>query len=63
MKLYTIGFSQKSAEEFFGLLSQNGVIKLIDVRLSNQSQLAGFTKARDLPYFLRVITCIRQAKH
>ena len=52
MTIYTIGFSQKSAEEFFGLLMENDVKTLVDVRLNNRSQLAGFTKARDLPFFL-----------
>ena len=50
---YTIGFTQKSAAEFFGALKDAGVRRLLDVRLSNSSQLAGFTKRDDLPYFLR----------
>jgi len=41
MNIYTIGFAQKSAEEFFKLLTDNGVNKLIDIRLNNKSQLAG----------------------
>ncbi len=53
MEIYTIGFAGKSAEEFFGLLKSNGIKRLIDIRLSNSSQLAGFTKADSLPYFLR----------
>ena len=53
MKLYTIGFTKKSAEEFFGSLKRAGVKRVIDVRLHNESQLAGFTKRRDLQYFLR----------
>jgi len=55
MTIYTIGFSQKSAQEFFGLLTRNGVRTLVDVRLNNRSQLAGFTKGRDLPFFLEKI--------
>lgn len=52
MKLYTIGFAGKSAEEFFELLNANGVKLLVDARLNNKSQLAGFTKVKDLPYLL-----------
>lgn len=55
MKFYTIGFTQKSAEEFFELLKCNYVDTLIDVRINNKSQLAGFAKGRDLKYFLREI--------
>jgi len=53
MEIYTIGFTQTTAERFFGRLKQAGVGRLLDVRLNNSSQLAGFAKARDLPYFLR----------
>jgi uncharacterized protein (DUF488 family) len=52
MKLYTIGFTQKKAEVFFEQLRQNGVQRLIDIRLNPKGQLAGFTKQEDLPYFL-----------
>jgi uncharacterized protein (DUF488 family) len=52
MDIYTIGFTKKSAEDFFELLAEAGVGRVVDVRLNNQSQLAGFTKGRDLPYFL-----------
>ena len=55
MQIYTMGFTKKSAEEFFGLLKDNEIEMLIDVRLNNQSQLAGFTKGRDLAFFLRKI--------
>jgi len=55
MKLYTIGFAGKNAEIFFGLLRTAGVKSLLDIRLNNKSQLAGFTKAVDLEYFLRQI--------
>ncbi len=54
MTLYTIGFSQKSAEDFFKILKTNNIIRLIDIRLNNKSQLAGFTNARHLPYFLKI---------
>ncbi len=53
MKLFTIGFTQKSAEEFFTALQQAGVRRVVDVRLNNTSQLAGFSKRDDLQYFLR----------
>jgi uncharacterized protein (DUF488 family) len=53
ISLFTIGFTQKSAETFFGLLIDAGVKRLVDVRLNNTSQLAGFAKKTDLIYFLR----------
>lgn len=55
MNLYTIGFTQKGAERFFSLLAENGVKRVLDVRLNNRSQLSGFAKRDDLRYFLRVI--------
>lgn len=53
MKLFTIGFKGRSAENFFRTLKNAGVQKLIDVRRKNASQLAGFTKGPDLRYFLQ----------
>jgi uncharacterized protein (DUF488 family) len=55
IKLYTIGFTQKSAEVFFTALIKAGVKRVIDVRLNNASQLAAFAKQNDLAYFLKVI--------
>jgi uncharacterized protein (DUF488 family) len=55
MNLYTIGFTKKSAAQFFDILKVHGIDLLIDVRLNNKSQLAGFTKGDDLPYFLKEI--------
>lgn len=52
MKIYTIGFTQKSANIFFEQLKLNGVQRLVDIRLKPKGQLAGFTKQEDLPYFL-----------
>jgi uncharacterized protein (DUF488 family) len=52
MKLYTIGFTQKSAEKFFGWLRAHGVQRLVDIRLKPYGQLAGFAQQRDLPYLL-----------
>ncbi|MEI6579674.1 MAG: DUF488 domain-containing protein, partial [Eubacteriales bacterium] len=49
---YTMGFTQKSAKDFFTLLKDNNIMLLVDIRLNNASQLAGFTKGRDLKYFL-----------
>jgi uncharacterized protein (DUF488 family) len=54
-RLFTIGFTQKSAEQFFTTLIDAGVRRVVDVRLNNVSQLAGFTKRADLPFFLRRI--------
>lgn len=53
MDIYTIGFTQKNAEKFFKFLRISGVKTLIDVRLNNVSQLAGFAKKDDLKFFLR----------
>ena len=52
MEICTIGFTQTTAERFFARLADAGVERLLDVRLNNSSQLAGFAKAKDLPYFL-----------
>ncbi len=54
-KIYTIGFTGKSAEEFFTILKRKGVKILLDIRLNNISQLAGFTKGKDLAYFVKEI--------
>lgn len=51
MVLYTIGFTQKSAQQFFELIKSNNIDILVDIRLNNKSQLAGFTKGDDLRYF------------
>ncbi|HPD14239.1 MAG TPA: DUF488 domain-containing protein [Planctomycetota bacterium] len=56
--VFTIGFTKKSAQRFFETLRQAGVKRVVDVRLSNESQLAGFTKKTDLPYFLKAIAGI-----
>jgi uncharacterized protein (DUF488 family) len=53
LTIYTIGFTKKSAEKFFEALRSSGAKHLLDIRLSNNSQLAGFTKRNDLPYFLK----------
>lgn len=53
--LFTIGFTKKSAEEFFTLLGKAGVRRVIDIRLNNVSQLAGFAKKDDLRFFLKAI--------
>jgi uncharacterized protein (DUF488 family) len=53
LTVYTIGFTKKSAEKFFGLICASGARRLVDVRLHNVSQLAGFAKRDDLGFFLR----------
>jgi uncharacterized protein (DUF488 family) len=58
IQLYTIGFTKKSAEAFFTKLQQAGVKRVVDVRLNNNSQLAGFSKRDDLAYFLKAIAGI-----
>jgi uncharacterized protein (DUF488 family) len=57
-KIFTIGFTGKTAEKFFSLLEENNIKKLIDVRLNNVSQLAAFAKKDDLEYFLKkILSC------
>ncbi len=53
--LYTIGFTKSSAEHFFGRLQKAGIRRLVDIRLNNTGQLAGFTRRDDLAFFLRAI--------
>lgn len=53
MEIFTIGFTKTTAEDFFGRLKANRIERLLDVRLNNRSQLAGFAKRDDLRYFLR----------
>jgi uncharacterized protein (DUF488 family) len=55
IELFTIGFTRKTAREFFTSLKEAGVRRVVDVRLNNNSQLAGFSKKEDLAYFLREI--------
>lgn len=56
--IFTIGFTKKSARTFFDLLRRAGVKRIVDIRLNNESQLAGFTKKEDLEYFLKKIAGI-----
>jgi uncharacterized protein (DUF488 family) len=62
VEIYTIGFTKKNAADFFGALKQAGIKRLLDVRLNNSSQLAGFTKRDDLAYFLREL-CGAEYEH
>ena len=55
MEIYTIGFTKKPASEFFELLRTANVRRVLDVRLNNVSQLAGFAKRNDLAFFVREI--------
>lgn len=61
MKIFTIGFTKTPAESFFTRLQEAGVKKVIDVRLHNDSQLAGFAKKDDLRYFLQALGGIHYA--
>lgn len=58
MTIFTIGFTKKSAAEFFSRLQRAGVRRIVDIRLNNTSQLAGFAKADDLKYFLKAVANI-----
>ena len=62
MEIYSIGFTQSTAERFFGRLKEAGIKRLLDVRLNNVSQLAGFAKRDDLAYFLKTI-CDAEYRH
>ena len=62
MEIHTIGFAQKSAAEFFTALRRAGIRRLIDVRLNNTSQLAGFAKRDHLEFFLREL-CDAEYRH
>ena len=55
MIIYTIGFTKRTAEEFFYPIKEEKIELMIDIRLNNKSQLAGFTKGQDLAYFLKEI--------
>ena len=55
MEICTIGFTKKTAREFFDILKTHGIRHMLDVRLNNSSQLAGFAKREDLEYFLAEI--------
>jgi uncharacterized protein (DUF488 family) len=58
IEIFTIGFTRKSAREFFTKLKSAGAKRVVDVRLNNVSQLAGFSKKEDLAYFLKTIADI-----
>lgn len=58
IQLFTIGFTQTKAEQFFKLLRNAGVKQIVDVRLNNTSQLAGFAKKDDLRFFLQEVVGI-----
>ncbi len=55
LRVHTIGFTKKSAEKFFGLLKASGARRVVDIRLQNVSQLAGFARRDDLKYFLEAL--------
>jgi uncharacterized protein (DUF488 family) len=56
MNIYTIGFTQKSAEDFFTLIANSNIKRIVDVRINNTSQLSGFAKRDDLSFFLSRLT-------
>ena len=58
IELYTIGFTKKSAERFFDLLTSNEVTEIVDTRVNNTSQLAGYAKGRDLQFFAKKVADI-----
>jgi uncharacterized protein (DUF488 family) len=62
IQLYTIGFTKKNAQTFFSKLKKAGVVRLIDIRLNNVSQLAGFAKRDDLIFFLKEL-CNCEYRH
>jgi uncharacterized protein (DUF488 family) len=62
MRLFTIGFTKTTAEHFFSRLKASGAKRLVDVRLNNVSQLAGFAKRDDLKYFVNAI-CGMEYEH
>jgi uncharacterized protein (DUF488 family) len=51
----TIGFSKKSLRKFIDLLEQGNVTRIVDTRLNNTSQLAGYAKKEDLKYVLELV--------
>jgi uncharacterized protein (DUF488 family) len=55
VNLFTIGFTKKTAEQFFTILREHSIDLLVDVRLNNKSQLAGFSKGDDFAFFLKEI--------
>lgn len=58
IQIFTIGFAETNAEQFFTSLRNAGVKRIVDVRLNNTSQLAGFSKKDDLRFFLREVVGI-----
>jgi uncharacterized protein (DUF488 family) len=53
--IFTMGASKKDARAFFAALREAGVRRVVDIRLKNQSALGGFTRGRDLAYFLQAV--------
>ena len=62
MQIFTIGFTKTTAEHFFRRLQDAKAHKIVDVRLNNVSQLAGFAKNKDLKYFSKII-CNMEYEH
>ncbi len=62
MRLATIGFTQSTAESFFARIRESGLSVVVDIRVHNRSQLAGFAKRDDLAYFLRELCGVAYAE-
>jgi uncharacterized protein (DUF488 family) len=62
MEVFSIGLSGRSAESFFEALRAAEVKRVLDVRLHNTSNLAGYGKAAHLPYLLREL-CVAEYEH
>lgn len=62
IKVCTIGFTKKTAKQFFSILTKNNIDTVVDIRLNNSSQLAGFSKYPDIEFFLEKI-CNTGYKH
>jgi len=56
LRLFTVGFTQTTAETFFGKLRDAGIVRVLDTRIHRDGQLSGFAKVPDLPYFLAQLT-------
>jgi len=55
IKLFTIGYTKKSAQQFFELLKKNQIKRVVDIRLNNKGVFAGFSKMGDIQYFCKIL--------
>lgn len=63
IKLFNIGFTQKTAKEFFGIIKAHKIDCLVDVRLNPNGQLSRFAFEKDLPFFLSELANGCQYRH